>query len=62
VIDALPIEELKRVVKDKLINSPEFRKLVEVLVSPELKVNIQQLDLVLEMLRDPLLTIRASFS
>jgi hypothetical protein len=41
VIAVLPVEKLKELFKNKLINSPDFRKLVEAIASPEFRVNIK---------------------
>jgi hypothetical protein len=40
VIKVLPVERLKELFKDKLINSPDFRRLIDAIQSPEFKVNI----------------------
>jgi hypothetical protein len=47
IIKVLPVEKLKELFKDKLINSPDFRRLVDAIRSPEFKVNVQYLNLVL---------------
>jgi hypothetical protein len=46
VIEVLPVERLKEVFEDKLINSPDFRRLIDAIRSPEFKVTIQHLNLV----------------
>jgi hypothetical protein len=47
IIKVLPVEKLKELFKDKLINSPNFRRLVDAIRSPEFKVNIRHLSHVL---------------
>jgi hypothetical protein len=61
VIKVLPVERLKEIFKDKLINSIEFRRLVDAIRSPEFKVNIQHLNLTLQMLMESVITVCTSF-
>lgn len=52
LIAILPVDDLKALFEEKQKSSPDFKALIDVIQSPEFKVNIQHLNLVLQMLID----------
>jgi hypothetical protein len=57
VISVLPIDELKALFEEKQKTSEDFKALINAIQSPEFKVNIQYVNLVLQMLMDSQLTV-----
>jgi hypothetical protein len=57
LIAILPLDELRALFEEKLKSSEDFKALIDAIRSPEFKVNVHHLNLVLQILMDSQLTV-----